>query len=223
MTRACVFDAYGTLFDFDAAIAPARAALGGAADRLSEVWRTKQLQYTWLRTLQGAHTSFRQVTREALDHAMRAVGCPDVSVADELMAAYDRLPAFPDAGGALRALREGGLPLAILSNGDTDMLAGALAASGLAGLFDAVLSAEAAGAFKTDRRVYQLAIDRFDAAPGEICFVSANGWDAHGAAHFGFRSFWLNRAGLAADGLPGRLAGELRSLSELPPALAASG
>lgn len=212
---ACVFDAYGTLFDFEAATAPQRASIGDRAGRLSELWRAKQLQYTWLRTLQGEYQPFRAVTRDALRHAMAAAGIDDAALAETLLAAYDTLPAFPDAGPALESLRSRGLPLGILSNGDPDMLASAAAGAGLDGMFDAVLSAQAVGVFKTDARVYQLAVDHFGATPGEIAFASANCWDAHAAAHFGFRAFWINRAGLPDDVLPGDLAGTLGSLAEL--------
>ena len=212
---ACVFDAYGTLFDFDAATVAARERLGDRAARVSEVWRAKQLQYTWLRTLQGAYVPFRQVTADALAHALDATGVRDPHVAPMLMAAYDRLPTFADVAPTLDQLAAHGVPIGILSNGDPDMLEAAVAANGLGDAFAAVLSAQSVQAFKTDPRVYDLARDRFGGDASRIAFVSANAWDAHGAAHYGFRAYWLNRAGLSADRLPGAPA-QLTTLSHLP-------
>jgi 2-haloacid dehalogenase len=212
----CVFDAYGTLFDLNSAVARHRAAVGPAADVLSEMWRQKQIQYTWLRNAMGAYAKFWQVTGEALDHCLTAHRIADASIRDKLMNAYLSLDPFPEVPEMLDRLRRGGRRLAILSNGNPEMLDAAVAASGLAGRFEAVLSVDGVGVFKPDPRVYRLVEARCGVVPARVCFLSSNCWDAHGAAHFGFRTVWVNRAGAPDDNLPGTLAGQIHDLSELP-------
>ncbi len=196
-----VFDAYGTLFDTGA---PARAAVTGAqrAALLAGDWRRKQLEYTWLRAITGHHAPFDAVTADALDWAMAAQGMDNADLRRRLLDLFDRLPLFPEATPALNALRAAGVPMAILSNGTPAMLDRLLANAGISPLFDAVLSVEEAGVFKPDARVYALVCDRFGCAPDQVLFVSANGWDAAGAAGFGFRALWINRAGVPQDRLP---------------------
>ena len=213
---ACVFDAYGTLYDFNSAAARCRARLGGKADELSALWRSKQLQYSWLRSLMGAYAPFWQVTGEALDFAMQSLGLADKALRAELMDCYRNVDPFPEVPGVLARLKDQGLRLAILSNGSPDMLAAAANHAKLYGLLEASLSVDAVKIYKPDRRVYQLACDHFGVAPAHIAFFSSNGWDAHGAQHFGFQTAWLNRAGLARENLPGAPAHECRTLADLP-------
>jgi 2-haloacid dehalogenase len=214
--KACVFDAYGTLFDFNSAVARHRDAIGAQADRLAEMWRAKQISYTWLRSLMGAYAPFWQVTGEALDHCLEACGITTPDIRDELMNAYLRLDPFPEVPATLRALRGGGMRTAILSNGDPGMLGEVVKNTGLHGQFDALYSVDAVRVFKPDPRVYALAADGLGLAAHEICFLSSNGWDAQGAAHFGFQVCWINRSGAPRERLPGLLARELRSLDALP-------
>ena len=218
--KACVFDAYGTLFDVHAPTAKVADALGPAAQALSEMWRLKQLQYTWLRSLMGEYVAFWQVTGEALDYALAAHGIEDAAIRKRLMDLYLTLDAYPDALDTLARLREAGFATAILSNGSPDMLDAAVGSSGLGTELDAVLSVEDVGIFKPDGRVYQLAVDRMGVARAEICFVSANAWDAAGAANFGFQVAHLNRFNQPPEGLPGRPKAILTTLAELPPLLA---
>ncbi|MCG8563393.1 MAG: haloacid dehalogenase type II [Hyphomicrobiales bacterium] len=218
--KACVFDAYGTLFDVHAPTAKVADALGPAAQALSEMWRLKQLQYTWLRSLMGEYVAFWQVTGEALDYALAAHGIEDAALRKRLMDLYLTLDAYPDALDTLARLREAGFATAILSNGSPDMLDAAVGSSGLGAELDAVLSVEDVGIFKPDGRVYQLAVDRMGVARAEICFVSANAWDAAGAANFGFQVAHLNRFNQPPEGLPGRPKAILTTLAELPPLLA---
>ncbi len=213
---ACVFDAYGTLFDVHSAVAQGGTALGDKAQAVSALWRQKQLEYTWLRSLMGAHADFRQVTRDGLDYALAAYGVADEALKDRLMALYLTLEAYPDAAPCLAALRAGGRATAILSNGEPKMLAAAVASAGLSELFDAVLSVEEIGVFKPDPRIYKLAVDRLEVPAERICFVSTNAWDAAGAAYFGFRVAWLNRFGQQPERLPGRPAAVIAGLDELP-------
>lgn len=221
-TELCVFDAYGTLFDFNSAVARHRDAIGPKADALSELWRNKQIQYTWLRNGMGAYDKFWQVTGEALDHCLAVHGITTASVREKLLGAYLALDPFPEVPAMLGALRHAGLHCAILSNGNPEMLDPMMAASGLAPHFEAVLSVDAVQVFKPDPRVYRLVEARLGVPPSSVCFLSSNGWDAHGAAHFGFRTVWVNRAGAPDDNLPGKLATQIRDLSSLPPLLGVS-
>ena len=219
-TEICVFDAYGTLFDFNSAVAKHFDAAGPRAASLSEMWRAKQIQYTWLRNGMGAYARFWQVTGEALDHCLAAHGLADPTLRDRLMSAYLELDTFPEVPAMIGALKKSGMRLAILSNGNPEMLDPMVAASGLD--FEAVLSVDSVGVFKPDPRVYGLIENRCGVKPGNVCFLSSNCWDAHGAAHFGFRTVWINRAGAPDDGLPGKPVAELRDLSQLPALLGVS-
>lgn len=214
--RACVFDAYGTLFDVHAPAAQLRDRLGERADALSAVWRTKQLEYTWLRSLMRSHTDFWQVTGEALDFALEDTGLAGEIDREALLQQYMTLDAYPDAAPALDRLRAGGLKTAILSNGEPKMLAAATGSAGLDSRLDAVLSVEEARIFKPDPATYQIAVDRLDVAAGDICFVSTNAWDAAGAASFGMRVTWLNRFGRTSERLPAQPHAEITELDALP-------
>ncbi|ABC83577.1 haloacid dehalogenase type II [Anaeromyxobacter dehalogenans] len=217
--RAAVFDAYGTLFDVASAAAEARGALGDRWQPLAELWRAKQLQYTWLRSLAGRHADFWQVTGDALDFALEALGLAGPGLRDGLMDAYRRLAAYPEARDALTRLRGAGVRLAVLSNGAPAMLASAAESAGLAGLLEQVLSVEDVGVYKPHPAVYRLAVDRLGVPAPEILFVSSNGWDAFGAKAFGLQVAWCNRAGQPAERLPAAPDAEIRSLAELPPLL----
>lgn len=213
---ACVFDAYGTLFDTSSPVDRLRASVGPAADRLAAAWRAKQLEYTWLRSLMDRHADFRQVTGDALDYALADTGVTMPGLRQRLMDEYMTPDAYADAAPALDRLRAGGLKTAILSNGSPDMLHAAVACSGLSARLDAVLSVETVGVYKPHPRVYQLAVDRLEVAPEAICFVSSNGWDAAGAAAFGLRVVWLNRAGRPAERLPAGPEAVVTALDSLP-------
>ena len=212
----CVFDAYGTLFDFNSAVARHRAAIGPKADALSEMWRTKQIQYTWLRNSMGAYAPFWQVTSEALDNCLATFGITDTSVREKLLGAYLALDPFPEVPATLDKLKRAGKRLAILSNGNPEMLDPMVKTSGLADRFDAVLSVEPAKVFKVDPRTYTLVEQRFGIKPAKVCFLSSNCWDAHGAAHFGFNVVWVNRGGVPEDNLPGKIVAQIKDLSHLP-------
>ncbi len=214
--RACVFDAYGTLFDVNAAAAKARDQLGQKWQPLAEMWRTKQLQYTWLRSLMGRHADFWQVTEDALDFALAGLKIEDQALRRRLLSLYLELDAYPEVKDVLDKLRGMGVGRAILSNGSPRMLAAAVRSAGLHRAFDAVLSVESAGVFKPSGRVYQLAVDCFKVKPDELCFVSSNGWDAFAAKAFGFRVLWCNRSGQPPERMPEAPDGEMKSLAELP-------
>ena len=212
----CVFDAYGTLFDYNSAAARHSAALGDKAAPLADLWRLKQLQYTWLRSLMGRYAGFWQVTGEALDFSMGELGIEDAALRANLMEAYLSLDAYPEVTGMLATLRARGLRTAILSNGEPGMLAAAVEAAGLADLLDAVLSVEDVGIFKPHPSVYRLVVDRLGVAPANVSFQSSNAWDANGAAAFGFRVAWCNRFGQGQERVPEAPDAEIATLAELP-------
>ena len=219
--KACVFDAYGTLFDFASAAAGRRDALGDNGERLTVLWRDKHLQYAWLRSLQGRHADFWQVTGEALDFALETLDLHAPGLRDRLMSLYLTLAAFPEVPDMLRRLKTAGLITAILSNGSPAMLKAAIGNAGIGELLDAVLSVEEVGIYKPHPTVYQLAVDRFGIAAGAILFLSSNGWDAYAASAFGMRAVWCNRYGQRRENLPGQPEREIRTLAELPALLGA--
>lgn len=215
-TTACVFDAYGTLFDVLSASTRCRDALGDKAEALGQLWRTRQLEYSWLRSLMGAHADFWQVTGEALDFAMASLDIRDAALRDRLMDLFLHIEAYADARRALEALKRAKRPAMILSNGSPSMLAAATKSAGIDGLLEAALSVESARIYKPHRTVYELVTLHLKLRPERVCFVSSNGWDAAGAAHFGFRAVWANRAGAPRENLPGTLGAEIRDLDALP-------
>lgn len=214
--QACVFDAYGTLFDFNAAAAGCRDALGEKADALSALWRTKQLEYTWLRALMGRHAPFWHVTGEALDYALETLEVEDRVLRDRLMQLYLELDTFPEVTDVLTVLKKAGRKTAILTNGSPEMIAAAVENSGIGELLDAVYSVEEVGVYKPHPSVYQLAVDGLGVAKENISFQSSNAWDAAGAAAFGMRVAWCNRYGQRRERLPARPDAEMTSLRELP-------
>jgi 2-haloacid dehalogenase len=213
--EACVFDAYGTLFDVHFAVARLGARVGERADALSQLWRGKQLEYTWLRSLMGRHADFWQVTGDALDYALARTGV-DATLREPLLQAYLAVDAYPEVPDTLQRLRAGGLKTAILSNGEPRMLRAAARSARIAELLDAILSVEEVGIFKPHPKVYQLALERLGVRPDQIAFQSSNAWDVSGAAAFGLRTVWINRQGLPPERLPGAAEHELRDLSGLP-------
>ena len=220
--QACVFDAYGTLFDFASAARGCRDVLGDAIEKLTLLWRDKQLQYTWLRAVQGRHADFWQVTGDALDFALETLAIEKSGLRDRLMNLYLTLEPFPEVPEVLRQLKTAGLRTAILSNGSPMMLDAAVRESGLSTLLDAVLSVESVGVYKPHPKVYQLAVDRLGIPAAAIAFQSSNAWDAYAASAFGMQVVWCNRYGQRPERLPGKPDRMVRSLAELPALVAAS-
>jgi 2-haloacid dehalogenase len=217
--RACVFDAYGTLFDFASAVARAADVPGDKRAALTALWRDKQLQYTWLRSLQNRYADFWQVTGDALDFALETLGL-SAALREPLMELYLGLEPFAEVPAVLATLREAGFRTAILSNGSPRMLEALVKRSRLEAMFDDVLSADAVGVFKTHPRVYQYTLDSLGLPASAISFQSSNAWDAHGASDFGMRVVWCNRYGQRRERLPGQPDFEVRTLAELPALLA---
>lgn len=221
--KGCVFDAYGTLLDFNSAAVKCRAELGEMADTLSRIWREKQLQYTWLRSLMGLHKDFWQVTGDALDFAMKSLKIRDENLRQRLMGLYKILDVFPEVPATLEQLKANGLKTAILSNGSPEMLLSAVEGSGIKDLLDKVISVEDAGIYKPHPSVYRLAVDSLSIEPESVCFVSSNAWDAHGASAFGFKVVWCNRYGQPNEILPGAPDVEVSNLGEIPGILGIKG
>jgi len=213
--RACVFDAYGTLFDVNAAARHCADSLGNKWQPLADLWRTKQLQYTWLRGLMGRHTSFWQVTQDALDFAMASLSIADDGLRAELVDLYLRLDAYPEVPRMLRDLKAAGIRTAILSNGSPDMLDAAVSNAGIGDLLDAVLTVESVGVFKPHPSVYALPEQTFGLARGQMSFQSSNAWDAHAAKAFGYNVVWINRFGQAEERIPDRPDIQITDLSGL--------
>ena len=216
---ACVFDAYGTLFDVAAAAVQCRDALGDKADELSVLWRTRQLEYTWLRSLMQEYVEFRQVTGDGLDYAMDALGIEDDTLRQRLMDIYMRLDAYPEVKDVLSALKAGGIKTAVLSNGSPEMLSSAVDNAGIADLLDDVFSVDSIGIYKPHPSVYQMAVDGLGVDAGRICFMSSNAWDAAAGANFGYRVVWVNRFGQPQERIPGEPEHEVKTLEALPPLL----
>jgi len=213
---ACVFDAYGTLFDVNSAVSSLQEKVGPQYSALSAAWRTRQLEYTWLRSLMKAHADFWQLTSDALAVSLREFNIQIPGLHDELMQAYLSLLPFPEVRRVLTLLKRAGMRTAILTNGNPAMINSAVQNCGIQDLIDLQLSAESVGIFKPDARVYQLAVDQLGVPAQRIAFQSSNAWDAAGAAHFGFTVAWVNRYSQPSEALPGTPAAMLSDLDELP-------
>jgi 2-haloacid dehalogenase len=217
--KACLFDAYGTLFDFASAARNCRDVPPDQIGPLTNLWRDKQLQYTWLRAVQGLHADFWQVTSDALDYSLETLGVGGKGLNERLMQLYLELEPFPEVPEVLARLKRSGMRMAVLSNGSPKMLEAVVIAANLGHYFDAVLSVEEVGVFKPHPKVYQLAVDRLGVPAGAISFQSSNAWDAYAASAFGMQVVWCNRYGQRRERLPGEPNREINTLAELPPLL----
>ena len=214
--QACVFDAYGTLFNVASPVEKLASTIGEKASSVAQLWRQKQLEYTWLRSLMGTHVDFWNVTRDALDYTLEVHGVSEAGLADELMTLYLKLDAYEEVLAVLQALRAKGKRCAVLSNGSPSMLDSALRHAGLDKMFEQVLSVEEVGIYKPSRRVYRLAMQKMQIADApSICFVSANAWDAQAAAQFGFQAVRVMRTPGFNDRIPGRPASVIENLAKL--------
>jgi 2-haloacid dehalogenase len=214
--KACVFDAYGTLFDVNSAARSAQDWLGENWQPLAELWRAKQLQYTWLRGLAGRHADFWQVTGDALDFALSTLHLEDPVLHDRLMNLYLVLSPYPEVAETLKRLKASKMKLAILSNGTPMMLAAAAENAGITCLLDAVLSVEEVKVYKPHPSVYRLACERLNLTADRVCFLSSNGWDAYSAKAFGLRVLWCNRFGQVPERIPETPDAQIPTLAELP-------
>jgi 2-haloacid dehalogenase len=213
--RALVFDAYGTLFDPFSVRALAEELFPGQGAPLSQLWRAKQLEYSWLRTLMGRYDNFWKITENALASSCRSLGIPcSEQQRRALMEVYLSLPVFPEVKPALEQLSA--LPLSILSNGTPEMLAAVVAANGMAHFFAHIFSVDSLQIYKPRPEVYQHAVDNLGLPREAIGFVSSNFWDISGATNFGFQTFWLNRSSAVPDELGVTPTAVMNKLSDLP-------
>lgn len=213
--KACVFDAYGTLFNVHSAVGAHKERLGEQADSVSIMWRTKQLEYTWLRSLMRDFSDFWQVTGDALDYALDAHSIVDDTLRGDLMQAYLELKTYDEVVPVLTALKQADIKTAVLSNGAISMLQAANLSAGIDELLDASISVDEIRVFKPDPAVYELVTSRFSLQPQQVLFQSSNAWDAAGAAAFGFRVLWVNRFGQRPERLPARPDFEASDLNHL--------
>ncbi len=212
----CVFDAYGTLFNVHSAVQRLSSRLGDRADSVSRVWRQKQLEYTWLRSLMGAYADFEQITADSLTYALTSNGIDDPALYADLLAGYRQLDCYPEVPEILQAIKKLECQTAILSNGTAAMIESCVRHAGIADWIDAVLTVDSVRIYKPSPRVYELAVDRFGPPPAAIYFLSANAWDIAGASRFGFTTIWINRSGNRPEVLPNHPTHVLPDLADLP-------
>jgi 2-haloacid dehalogenase len=214
--RACLFDVYGTLLDVHSAVARAGARLGAIAPSFSALWRSKQLEYSWVRSLMGSYRDFWQLTGDALDYALRVHGLSDSELRSELLAAYRQLSAFPEVPAVLAGLRARQVRVVAFSNGPPAMLEESLAGGGLSALVDGCVSVHELGIYKPSPAVYRHALAQLDLTVGEVAFFSSNRWDVAGAAACGWRVYWVNRARLPDEYGPQAGVQEIETMANLP-------
>ena len=212
---ACVFDAYGTLFDVHSAVRRYSSQIK-ESEAVSALWRAKQLEYTWLRSLMGRYVDFWQVTADALDFALETYGISDTVIRQDLLQAYMTLSCYSEVPDVLDRLKRKGIRCAILSNGSPQMLSSAVKNSGLSEFFDAVISVDMISQYKPDPRVYRLAVDELKVEKSKIAFQSSNAWDAAGANAYGFNVVWVNRFKQKHERLNTSVDIELIDLEKLP-------
>lgn len=212
---ACVFDAYGTLFDVHSAVRRYSSQIK-ESEAVSALWRAKQLEYTWLRSLMGRYVDFWQVTADALDFALETYGISDTVIRQDLLQAYMTLSCYSEVPDVLDRLKRKGIRCAILSNGSPQMLSSAVKNSGLSEFFDAVISVDMISQYKPDPRVYRLAVDELKVEKIKIAFQSSNAWDAAGANAYGFNVVWVNRFKQKPERLNTSVDIELTDLEKLP-------
>jgi 2-haloacid dehalogenase len=214
--RLCLFDAYGTLFDVHSAMRRHSVLLGPKVDAVSQLWRSRQLEYAWVHALAGRYRDFWELTKDSLDYALAAHGVRDEPLTASLLDAYLKLDLYPEAPEVLEALHAGGIACGVLSNGSPMMLERLIKSAVLDHLLDRVLSVDEVRTYKPDPRVYALACERFGVDPGQVVFLSSNAWDAAGAAAFGMRACWINRTGQPGEYAAMARVVELASMTALP-------
>ena len=209
-----VFDAYGTLFDVDHACKEMAIQLGDNWDKLSSIWRQKQLEYSWLRNSMNEYVSFWKITKDSLEHAMGSLSINSVKIKNELLDLYFKIGAFEEVDEVLKKIKKNKIKTAILSNGSYDMLNSAVKNSNFDELISEVISVDECKKFKPHRDVYNLVIDKFNINKKNCIFFSSNCWDIHGASNFGFQTVWVNRKKSIDELLPGQVDDQVQSLKE---------
>ena len=211
---ACVFDAYGTLFDVNSAAAKCKEKLGDKWESFANTWRTTQLEYTWLRSLMKKYINFWQITEDSLDHTMETFKIKQ-GMRNELLNLYKELSPYPEVKECLEELKSKKIKIAILSNGTPDLLKGLVESNNIQNYFDDILSIETVGIYKPDSKVYDMPIKKYDCKPENICFMSSNTWDVSGGGVFGFNAVWVNRFDKVFDKLSYKPKFVIKNLKEL--------
>ena len=209
-----VFDAYGTLFDVDHACKEMAIQLGDNWDKLSSIWRQKQLEYSWLYNSMNEYDSFWKITKDSLEYAMNSLSINSVKIKNELLDLYFKISAFKEVEEVLKKIKKNKIKTAILSNGSYDMLNSAVKNSNFDELISEVISVDECKKFKPHKDVYNLVIDKFNINKKNCIFFSSNCWDIHGASNFGFQTVWVNRKKNIDELLPGQVDDQVQSLKE---------
>ena len=209
-----VFDAYGTLFDVDHACKEMAIQLGDNWEKLSSIWRQKQLEYSWLHNSMNEYNSFWKITKNSLEYAMNSLSMNSVKIKNELLDLYFKIGAFEEVEEVLKKIKKNKIKTAILSNGSYDMLNSAVKNSKFDELISEVISVDECKKFKPHRDVYNLVIDKFNINKKNCIFFSSNCWDIHGASNFGFQTVWVNRKKNIDELLPGKVDDQVQSLKE---------
>ena len=209
-----VFDAYGTLFDVDHACKEMAIQLGDNWEKLSRIWRQKQLEYSWLHNSMNEYDSFWKITKNSLEYAMNSLSMNSVKIKNELLDLYFKIGAFEEIEEVLKKIKKNKIKTAILSNGSYDMLNSAVKNSKFDELISEVISVDECKKFKPHRDVYNLVIDKFNINKKNCIFFSSNCWDIHGASNFGFQTVWVNRKKNIDELLPGKVDDQVQSLKE---------
>ena len=212
--EACVFDAYGTLFDVNSAASKCKEKLGNRWENFANAWRTTQLEYTWLRTMMQKHENFWKITEDSLDHTMETFKIKK-GMRNELLNLSKELSPYPEVKECLESLKNKKIKIAILSNGTPDLLRGLVESNNIQNYFDDIMSIESVGVYKPDSRVYEMPIKKYDCEPKNICFMSSNTWDVSGGGVFGYNSIWVNRSNKVFDKLSYKPKFVINDLNEL--------
>ena len=212
--KACVFDAYGTLFDVNSAASKCKEKLGNRWENFANAWRTTQLEYTWLRSMMRKHENFWKITEDSLDHTMETFKIKK-GMRNELLNLYKELSPYPEVKECLESLKNKKIKIAILSNGTPDLLRGLVESNNIQNYFNDIMSIESVGVYKPDSRVYEMPIKKYDCEPKNICFMSSNTWDVSGGGVFGYNSIWVNRSNKIFDKLSYKPKFVINDLNEL--------
>ena len=215
VTKVCIFDAYGTLFDVNAACRELSKEVGEKWQDLATLWRLRQVEYTWLRNSMNEYINFWNITEDALEYAMETLNIKNEVLKDKLLDLYLKLKAYPEVEKVLTKLKKEGYQTGILSNGSEEMLASAVKNGKLENLLDKVLSVEKCEVYKPSSKVYDLVEKEFNIKKGNVAFFSSNAWDMHAAAHYGFKTIWVNRFEGNLERLPGKPYKIVKSLKEI--------
>jgi len=212
--KACVFDAYGTLFDVNSAAAKCKKKLGNKWENFANAWRTTQLEYTWLRSLMKKHKNFWEITEDSLDHTMEAFKIKK-EMREELLNLYKELNPYPEVKECLEGLKSKKIKIAVLSNGTPDLLKRLVESNNIQNYFDDIMSIESVGIYKPDSRVYEMPVKKYGCKPENICFMSSNTWDISGGGVFGYNAIWINRFNKVFDKLSYKPKFVINNLKEL--------